>query len=212
MQDFCAKIYLVNVILVLGAADKVFKELKSRFGNAQPPGHISVIRLDKSGGCVDRDESYMRELRQAQIREYFYGHGSMSLTPFTQVVDFHQIAIYRIADESSTSSGAFDPGAGAEDEEDDEYDPMSAITNTSGLHDRIPPTLALQNAVLAVTHADANANSDQIRDASVMCYVYVADVDDTKRRLKLLSPINGRIPSNALVWGQWPEGVSSLVA
>jgi polyribonucleotide 5'-hydroxyl-kinase len=195
---------------VLGAADKVFKELKSRFGQAHPPGHISVIRLEKSGGCVDRDEPYMRELRQAQIREYFYGHGSMSLTPFAQVVDFSQIAIYRIADESSTSLSSFDPGAGGDD--DDEYDPMSAITSTSGIHDRVPPSLALQNAVLAVTHADANASSDQMRDSSVMCYVYVADVDDTKRRIKLLSPINGRIPSNALVWGAWPEGISGLVA
>jgi polyribonucleotide 5'-hydroxyl-kinase len=63
-----------------------------------------------------------------------------------------------------------------------------------------------------VTHAPTNAGVEQIRDASVMCYVYVADVDDSKRRVKLLSPISGRIPTNALVWGEWPEGVSGLVA
>jgi polyribonucleotide 5'-hydroxyl-kinase len=70
----------------------------------------------------------------------------------------------------------------------------------------------LQNTILAVTHANANDNSERIRDASVMWYIYIADVDDSKRRLKVVSPISGRVPSSALLWGGWPEGVPDLVA
>jgi polyribonucleotide 5'-hydroxyl-kinase len=68
----------------------------------------------------------------------------------------------------------------------------------------------LQNSVLAVTDADAH-DSQNIRDSSVMWYVYVADVDESKQRLKLVNPVSGRIPPNALVWGSWPEGVADMV-
>ena len=108
----------------------------------------------------------------------------------------------------TSSSSAFDPGADDEDDEDD-YQP-TLISNAS--HERAAPSLMLQNTILAVTYADANEGLDRIRDASVMWYVYVADVDEAKRRLKLVSPISGRAPSNALVWGSWPEGVADLVA
>ena len=81
--------------------------------NASEP--ISVIKLAKSGGCVDRDETYMRQLRHAQIRTYFFGDGSGSaagggaggtgavgmngtlLNPHTQVLDYQVLKIFRVA-------------------------------------------------------------------------------------------------------------------
>ena len=60
--------------------------------------NIDVIKLDKSGGCVDRDEEYQRQYRQAQVREYFFGDGKSTLSPHTQQVDFNQLSIYKIAD------------------------------------------------------------------------------------------------------------------
>lgn len=83
--------------------------------------------------------------------------------------------------------------------------------STDETHERIQPSLALQNALLAVTHVEGHASLEQIRDASVMFYIYVADVDDVKRRVKVLSPLGGRVPLNAVVWGTWPEGVVGLV-
>ena len=41
-----------------------------------------MLRIDKSGGCVDRSPDYMKALRHAQIREYFFGHGEDALAPF----------------------------------------------------------------------------------------------------------------------------------
>jgi polyribonucleotide 5'-hydroxyl-kinase len=76
----------------------------------------------------------------------------------------------------------------------------------------VEPSPLLQNALLAVTTAQAKDGSDGVRDASVMWYVYVTDVDEVKQRLRLLSPISGRVPANALVWGNWPESVPDLAA
>ena len=59
---------------------------------------ITVVKVDKSGGCVDRDETYLRQLRQAQIREYFFGDAKNTLSPHTQQIDFNQFAIYKLAE------------------------------------------------------------------------------------------------------------------
>jgi polyribonucleotide 5'-hydroxyl-kinase len=109
---------------------------------------------------------------------------------------------------ASSVSSAFDPGADSDDE--DEYDP-GALTG-SPLYEKVEPSPLLQNALLAVTNAQAKDGSDGIRDASVMWYVYVTDIDEVKQRLRLLSPISGRVPANALVWGNWPESVPDLAA
>jgi len=195
--------FQVDVLIVIGS-ERLFSEMKRRFSTTGDS--ITVIRLDKSGGCVDRTEDYMKQLRQAQIKEYFYGHGGMSLSPFTQLSDFDHISIYRVND-TTTFSSAFDPGADDDDDEDYQPTPVSL-----GLHEKTQPSLMLQNSVVAVTHADANDSLDRIRDASVMWYMYVADVDESKRRLKLVSPISGPAPTNAQIWGPWPEGVPDLVA
>jgi polyribonucleotide 5'-hydroxyl-kinase len=63
-----------------------------------------------------------------------------------------------------------------------------------------------------VTTAQAKDGGDGVRDASVMWYVYVTEVDETKQRLRLLSPVSARVPANALVWGDWPESVPDLAA
>lgn len=59
---------------------------------------LTVLKLDKSGGCVDRDTEYMQQLRRAQVREYFFGNAFNALSPHTQQVDFDQVSIFKIAD------------------------------------------------------------------------------------------------------------------
>ncbi len=71
--------------------------MKKRFSGSIPD-RMTIIKLDKSGGCVERDENYMKQLRQAQTREYFYGRGEMSLSPFTQVADYGQMALYKVSE------------------------------------------------------------------------------------------------------------------
>ena len=57
---------------------------------------ITVLKLAKSGGCVDRDDAFMKQARQAQVRQYFFGDAKRTLSPHTQQVDFGQVSIYKI--------------------------------------------------------------------------------------------------------------------
>lgn len=59
---------------------------------------VEVVKLEKSGGCVDRDEGYMRQFRQAQIREYFFGDAKNTLSPHIQHVEFSQLSVYKFAE------------------------------------------------------------------------------------------------------------------
>jgi polyribonucleotide 5'-hydroxyl-kinase len=70
----------------------------------------------------------------------------------------------------------------------------------------------MQNSLLAITTASVNDRQEVIRDSSVRGYVYVADVDETKRKVRLLSPEPGQTPNNAMIFGSFPEDVPDLVS
>jgi len=69
----------------------------------------------------------------------------------------------------------------------------------------------MQNCILAIMHADPNDSHENIRDASVMGFVYVAEVDEKRKKMRVLAPVSGRMPNRAVIWGTWPEGVGDLV-
>ncbi|KAF2103595.1 mRNA cleavage and polyadenylation factor IA/II complex [Rhizodiscina lignyota] len=198
--------FSVNVIVVLGS-ERLYKDMTRLFsaGTSEGDAPVSVVRLAKSEGCVERDELYMRQLRQAQVRNYFFGVPSAPLSPYTQMVDFSQISIYKIKSTSGNSS-SFNPGA---DDDDDDYDPSSF--GVSNIYDKVMPSMMLQNALLAITTASATDSQETIRDSSVLGYMYVAEVDEAKKKLRLLSPVSGRVPGNAVVVGDWPEGIMDLM-
>ncbi|KAL1640540.1 Cleavage polyadenylation factor subunit clp1 [Diplodia intermedia] len=192
--------FSVNVILVLGS-ERLYSDLSRRFSR---PGEdpVQVVKLDKSGGCVDRDESYMKALRQTQVRSYFFGQGSTTLSPHTQRVDFNSLHVFRTVDTSATNpASSFLPGG----EADDDAEPSGR------LYDKIKPSLMIQNGLLAITHAEPSDSYEHIRDSSVMGYVYIADVDEAKQNVKLLAPLSGQIPRHAMILGNWPEDVAGLV-
>ena len=85
-------------------------------------------------------------------------------------------------------------------------DPLS-----HNIFDQIEPSSNMQNAILAVVQANPNDSHESVRDASVIGFVYVAEVDDKKRRLRVLAPLSGRVPRRVLVWGHWPETAGELV-
>ncbi|KIW00461.1 uncharacterized protein PV09_07986 [Verruconis gallopava] len=208
----------VDVLLVLGS-ERLFNDLKKRFGDVSKDP-VTVIRLDKSGGCVDREESYMQQLRQAQIKEYFFGLNNIPLAPHSMLADFTHLSIFRIMSSTSASvSSAFAPGLNGNDEDDDDfYEPTVALPSSNStamgttLLEKVTPTNLMQNSLLAVTFASPSDSLDFIKDAAVMGYVYVAEVDEVKRKVKLLSPVGGAAPRNAMIWGSWPESVVSLVS
>lgn len=69
----------------------------------------------------------------------------------------------------------------------------------------------MQGAILAIVQSDPNDTPENIRDASVTGFVYIAEVDEKRKKLKVMAPLSGRLPNKALIWGSWPEGVGDLV-
>ena len=46
---------------------------------------------------------------------------------------------------------------------------------------------------------------ETIRSSPVLGFVYVADVDAERSKVKLLAPLPGRLGDRPLIWGKWPE-------
>jgi polyribonucleotide 5'-hydroxyl-kinase len=62
-----------------------------------------LVKLDKSGGCVDRDEEFMQQMQGAAIKEYFFGDIKRTLSPHTQQIGFDDATIYKIRDSTDLS-------------------------------------------------------------------------------------------------------------
>lgn len=66
----CVKALKVDTIVVLGH-EKLNIEMSKLFGGAG--SGIGVIKLPKSGGVVELDQTFKQRLRALQVRNYFYG-------------------------------------------------------------------------------------------------------------------------------------------
>jgi polyribonucleotide 5'-hydroxyl-kinase len=97
-----------------------------------------------------------------------------------------------------------EPKSGTEDF----YDPLASTSSTL---EKVEPSLEMLNCTLAIMYASPRDHPDAVRDANVMGFVYITDVDETRKRLKVLSPVNARLGDRPLVWGNWPEPMVSLL-
>ena len=202
--------------------ERVFNEVARRFdGKPCSSGVeiVKVVRLNKSGGCVDRDEAYMKALRAQQVRAYFFGRPDLSnqigLSPRAQQVDFAYLSVYRLkgVEEAVQSGLSFGPG-GLDDEDDDERAGglRSALDMSGKIYRKLTTAEGgMRNNVVAVVNADPDASEEDIRDSSVVGFLYVVDVDEARGKITLLAPVAGRIPNRAIVWGHWPEEVIGMV-
>jgi polyribonucleotide 5'-hydroxyl-kinase len=136
----------------------------------------------------------MKALRQAQIKEYFFGKGDETLAPSSQMADAADLNIFRVV-EGERIGGV------------DEY----GMTVERQIFEKVAPSEAIQNQLLAITTASPNDPQSVIRDSSIRGYIYVADVDEAKKKVKLLCPLPGQTPGNAMILGNWPEPVEGLL-
>ncbi|KAG9253814.1 Pre-mRNA cleavage complex II protein Clp1-domain-containing protein [Emericellopsis atlantica] len=76
---------------------------------------------------------------------------------------------------------------------------------------REQPSSVMQHWTLAIMHASTRDTPETIRAAGVMGYVYVSDVDEERRKVKMLAPVSGRLGDRPMVWGRWPEPYINLL-
>ena len=231
--------FSVSCIICIGS-ERLYSEVARRFDN-QPVSvsatsnssspTVSVVKLTKSGGCVDRDSSFMTALRTSQIRTYFYGNprlsNGISLQPRQQTIDFSTITVWQRL--GTFAAGALASSNNAADIDEDDFLPgdfagdapttikINGSTSTAvplpgtQLFERITTLQpAMRSCLLAVMNCAPEESQETIRDASVMGFIYVTDVDEARGKISLLSPVAGRVPERALVWAGWPESVMGL--
>lgn len=94
----------VNVVVVIGTP-LLEQELAKRFTSVKTSlgEPIDIVLLDKSDGVAHRDQNFMQHVREACIKEYFFGDARRTLSPQIQQADFDSLVIYR-ASESKYST------------------------------------------------------------------------------------------------------------
>jgi polyribonucleotide 5'-hydroxyl-kinase len=75
----------VNVLITLGS-ERLYSDLARKFSSRDP------------SESVDRSAEYMKSLRHAQVREYFFGHGENTLAPSSQTCDFGECCVFEIGE------------------------------------------------------------------------------------------------------------------
>ncbi|ODQ77812.1 hypothetical protein BABINDRAFT_163200 [Babjeviella inositovora NRRL Y-12698] len=160
----------VDVVVVIGN-ERLFVEM------AKKANGKTVLKVAKSGGCVDREDVFIRAIQHRAIKEYFYG-GSTVLAPYTSVIDYNDMVVYM-----------------APEERDTDTDARLLVRVKNG-------AATLQNTVVAVSHVAASGGSAQdALDSAVMGFAYISDADDTKQKLKVLGPVPGRLPLHLCLIG-----------
>ncbi|KAL2853262.1 hypothetical protein BJY01DRAFT_207177 [Aspergillus pseudoustus] len=261
--------FSITTILVIGSERLYSLMMKSHDNKpsssasaAASDERITVVKLSKSGGCVDRDATFMKAVRESQIRTYFFGNpvpstGSsalslaastnVTLSPHAQQLDFNTLNLYNYTTQSAedeqeeddydpaqlTTGDSFLPGGDNDTEWSTQRQSENAsslllgISSTANKSNPVtaagnllvpmkkvpaPAPSALANTLLAITHCAPTSNLAEIRDASTMGFLYVADVDNERGKIRVLAPVGGRVPSRAIIWGKkWPAEVVGLV-
>nr|BAJ99161.1 predicted protein [Hordeum vulgare subsp. vulgare] len=180
-----AAAFKVNVMLVIGQ-DRLCNQLKS---DPRIAKMVSVIKLGKSGGVVERDADYRRKARSRRIREYFYGP-SGELCPHQKVVQFKDVNIYKVGGGVAAPSHALPLGAKPL------LDPDRAV--------KVEPSVELMNMLLAVSFSK---DPNTVLDSNVAGFLHVSNVNMEKKTLTLLCPAPGPLPERSLVMGtiKWTD-------
>ncbi|KAH6605405.1 hypothetical protein Trco_007112 [Trichoderma cornu-damae] len=183
--DLTFLLFAVNIVVVVGSA-KMHADFSNRLAGVKTSlgEAIQVVSIDRSDGVVERDEAFLQHSREAVIKEYFFGDAKRTLSPQIQQVDFDSLIIYRLADYSPDEK-------------------QSLVTEE--------PSSLMQHWTFAVMNASVRDSPDVVRAANVMGFVYVADVDEDRRKIKILAPVSGRLGDRPLVWGKWPEPYLNLL-
>lgn len=165
----------VNAIVVIGN-ERLYADLMKKYPAGASPAP-TVVKVP-AFACMDDDESYSRDAQQQQIQKYFYGDSNdMKLAPRIVTVDFSALQVFRVKP-STQFDDATEP-------------PLEKVADPN----------ILSNTVLAILHAAHGSSEGEILDSEVLGYVYISEVDEEKQKVKILSPVPGRLPNKVMLLG-----------
>lgn len=193
----------VDLVVVMGN-DRLTVDLKRKFQHRITKGLLNVLKVAKSGGVVEVEESFTRKVQEDTIKEYFNGNYQTHLSPYKTDVDIKSFVIYKAVKLLEYNSQmAFLPSGDsytAEDETEEEKKEENSLDKYYVKLDE-PNSSNLENSIVAITHVPASGKllPRDLLNTSVLGYAHVSKVDDTKQRMSLLLPFPGQIPRNVLI-------------
>lgn len=148
----------------------MLRRFEDRPNHQHQPPPISIIKLSKSGGCVDRDDAFLRAARERSIREYFFGEPKKrTLSPYTMTVGFDDLTIWRVGEASTLNTSLLPIGH----DDDDEEGGGGGGVGGQALLAQAECSMLLQHSVAAVLHAEIGDEVRALAESSVMGFVYM---------------------------------------
>lgn len=148
--------------------------------------NVHLIKAPKSAGYVPRASACRRQELERQMEGYFYG-SHHELTPYSSVVAFADVCIYRVGEEASVAPSSALPLGATRKVDETRFARLQECTSSH-----------LQYAVMAVSSSLDEAG---IAEAPVAGYVHVTHVDEARQTLTLLCPCPGELYSKHLLLG-----------
>jgi polyribonucleotide 5'-hydroxyl-kinase len=193
---FIIEKFKVNVIIVVGH-ERLYSDISKFY---QDNEKISVVKLSKSGGVVNRDTSYRRIIQSYKIKEYFYGTHKCELAPYSVIVPFTDIFI-RTIEQGIAPSSALPIGMKRKVQE-------TRLVPVEPSEDLVNQIIALTNIDVKDESEEGNEEDDDILiGIRLLGFVHVTNVDMEKKKITLLCPCHGRIPKKYMLLGdlKWIE-------
>jgi len=159
------QIFSPTVILVL-AHDRLFSDL-SQHAHNRP---IQVVKLPKSGGVVIRDQQAKRKVREAMIREYFYGPNS-GLSPHSLQIPFHTVKIFKTSSVTQVPTHLLPLG------HESTIEPMRAVETV--------PSKEMRHSILALSHS---STVGALLETNICGFVYISEINFERKIITGLSP------------------------
>ncbi|TID15822.1 hypothetical protein CANINC_004352 [Pichia inconspicua] len=156
----------INLILVVGN-ERLLVDLRKKL---TLPEDLSMIKMPRSSGCIEKEPKYERDLQQRAIRQYFYGVERSQLNPYTLHCSIKDFVFLKPLQVDSTVTDFLDFISGdAEDddsirpkvEDEDDYDPLKGNSSKvvskpnfkyDSMFERVsdPKEMDLANVILSI--------------------------------------------------------------
>ncbi|KAK6331641.1 Cleavage polyadenylation factor subunit clp1 [Orbilia javanica] len=195
--------FSITTIAVLGS-ERLYNTMLKSFSSSS---NVSVIKLPTSGGCVDRDAPYKKAIRDATVKKYFFGDDKCTLSPYTVSIEFDSptFSFWETVDALSSDNKRNTSFLPIGEDESSLQIGEGDVVRKLGPGD---VDSRFENLVVAVLQVDAkDAGAKEVAESAVLGFVFVQEVDEKEKRMKVLSPVPGRVPAKALLVGKWPEGM-----
>lgn len=141
------------------------------------------VKIPRLCAVIPSDDVYTRSLQRGAIREYFYGNPGTALSPFSLSLDYEELVIWE-------PKNLLVAGSAGGTAPQNEYLTLSPV--------EINPS-SVQHALICITHQDKHGKSEDVGNAAILGFALITEVNEKRRKIRVLVPVPGSFPSNACI-------------